>query len=193
MASAATSVSSVRAKSACQSSRCGGRVSHCRVGATTWAKVMVPKRSSRVRQASSSGGDGRGLDPLQGNPAASDEILPRRQPRRGALAGDDRDSLGLRVIDHDRDLAAEAEQARVGHAQCQDRRRGTVRGIPAGLRMSMPASTASRPPADTAPFIPVAFQSEYFGAVTADRRAPAADTLLGTRGKHAERQSTIPG
>ena len=40
---------------------------------------------------------------------------------------------GLRVVDHDRDLAAEADGGRVRDGECEDRGHRRVRGVPAAL------------------------------------------------------------
>ena len=64
-ASAASSTSSVRSRSACQVSGRGRLRKSFFVGAITWVKVIVPKRSSKVRQASSAAGTAAGSIPLR--------------------------------------------------------------------------------------------------------------------------------
>ena len=128
------------------------------VGAITWAKVIVPKRSSRVRQASSAAGTAAGSIPLAGFRRAL-EMIEGRQPGGSALAGDHRDALVLGVVDQDRHFAAETERPRVGDAQGQDRRGAGVRRVSARLEDLEPRGHGARPPAATAPCLPTAFQS----------------------------------
>ncbi len=78
-------------------------------------------------------GNGRRGDPLERNPTATHELLAGRQPGRGPLADDYRDTLGPGVVDQDRHLAAEAERPRIGHTQGQERRRGRIGRVPAAF------------------------------------------------------------
>ena len=100
------------------------------------------------------GGHGRRLEPLGGYAAAGREELPGGQGGRGPLAGHDLDRSGLRVVDHDRDLAAEADRGGVGDGQGEDRGDRRVRGVAAALEdLDARPSTAPAPPATTAPFV----------------------------------------
>ena len=102
-------VSSVRAKSACQAAGLAGRRNSAWVGAITWVKVIVPKRSSRVRQASSAAGTAAASMPRAGMPSGPLEMIKRRQPGCSPLPRDHRDSLPLSVEHQDWHFTTETE------------------------------------------------------------------------------------
>ena len=111
------------------------------------------------RQAGVEQGGHRGRsEALGGYATAGREELPRGQGRRGPLSGHDLDGAGLRVVDHDRDLAPEADGGGVRDGQREDRRDRGVHGIPAALEDLEPRRDCSAPPATTAPFLPDASQ-----------------------------------
>ena len=173
--SAATSVSSVRAKSACQASRSRRAAQQCRVGAIDLGEGHRAEPVEQSQAGVERGRDRRRLDPPGGNAAAALEMLEGRQPGRGPLAGDHRDRPGPGVVDQDRHLAAETERPRIRHAQGQDR--GGAPRPPRCRRSSgspSPAATASRPPADTAPCVPAACQSVTWRGDRRPARRPTA-------------------
>ena len=128
-------------------------------GRSTCVKVIVPKRSSRVRQASSAAGTAAASIPRRGNAAGPIEMLERRQPRRSPLPRDHRDPLPLGIVNQDRHFAAETERARVGDAQRQDRGRGRIRGVTPLLQDLEPRGHGVAATRGNRPLVPSACQS----------------------------------
>ena len=155
MASASTSVSSVRAKSACQGSRSRRAVATGLRRSDTWVKVIVPKRSSRVRQASSAAGTAAAAIPLAGMPPGPLKCSSGRQPGRSPLAGDHRDSLASW---HRRPGSAPRRRNRTTASPSRSGPESSPRPSPPRshrcLKISSPAATASRPPPSHRPWFP---------------------------------------